>query len=184
MKLAEWLRDVTNNAGALAEVATSEERIKRAYRELLSGYSVDVNAILNETARVEKYDGVVEVSEIEFISLCGHHFLPFFGKACVRYVPDKIITGLGKIPRVVDALARRCQIQELLTRDVALVIERCIGAKGVEVETSAIHLCMHGRGPRATGATTICIYGTGCLNTERRPDQARPTRRPPKTPQG
>lgn len=163
MKLADWLASVVNDPKALSEIRVSEERIRRAYAELLVGYTIDIDSILNETVQVSNYDGMIEVDGIEFVSLCGHHFLPFFGTATVRYVPNKIITGLGKIPRVVDALARRCQIQELLTREIALVLERCIGAKGVEVETHALHLCMHGRGPRSMRATTTCTYATGSL---------------------
>jgi GTP cyclohydrolase I len=178
MNLAEWLRSVIDEPEALKEIEHSEDRIRRAYRELLAGYACDPDSILNETVRVTKYDGVVEVGNIEFISLCAHHFLPFFGTADVRYVPNKIITGIGKIPRLVDAFARRCQIQELLTRDVALAIERCIGAKGVEVQTSALHLCMHGRGPRSVRAATTCTYRTGCLKAgERGKDESRPSRR-------
>lgn len=167
MKLSDWLASVINDPKALSEISVSEDRIRRAYAELLVGYTIDVDSILNETVRVPKYDGIIEVEGIEFISLCGHHFLPFFGTATVRYVPNKIVTGLGKIPRVVDALARRCQIQEVLTSEIALVIERCISAKSVEVETQALHLCMHGRGPRSIGATTVCTYSTGSLVSDR-----------------
>jgi len=104
--------------------------------------------ILNNVVQVESYTGLVCVDQINFYSFCEHHFAPFFGTASVTYHPNKIITGLGKIVRLVrDVHARRLQIQEIMTRDIAEDIMRVLDAKGAYVVTTAKHMCMCSRGP-------------------------------------
>ena len=157
--LPRWLADrVTDDPRALAwfEEAGSEERIVRAYRELLSGYATDPASVLKTTREVSPVEsvGVVEVGEISFFSMCAHHFLPFFGQARVAYLPGDRILGLGKLPRLVDVLARRFQIQEDLTRDIAQVLIDAGGARGAHVVTTGSHLCMCGRGPSQPASRT------------------------------
>ena len=114
--------------------------------------------------RVEDYSGVVTIKDIAFYSYCEHHFAPFFGTADVSYEPREIITGLGKIVRLVhDVHARRLHIQELMTRDIALDIMRVLDAKGARVTTRAKHLCMCSRGPSDHNAITEVTYGAGTL---------------------
>lgn len=142
----------------------SQDRIARSLEELLSGYSLTAEDVLNEVAKVDDYRGVITVSDINFYSFCEHHFVPFFGKASVAYEPGPIITGIGKIVRLVrEVHARRLQIQELMTKDIADDIMRVLKAKGAYVETKAKHLCVCGRGPTDDTAETLVQYGCGSL---------------------
>jgi GTP cyclohydrolase I len=164
-RLAEWLGQLPHDAQALEELRRSEARIRRAYSELLDGYNQDPSQILNVTAKVDAYAGVVSVDHINFMSLCPHHFLPYYGQALVAYQPGTIITGLGKIPRLVRVLSRRLQIQEFLTRSIVHRFIEDISAKGAFAETNATHLCICGRGPLSPNATTTIRYGLGSLET-------------------
>src|SRR5205085_11978338 len=136
-------------------------KITRAYSELLDGYKADVPAILNDIARVRKHPGLVLEQGINFTSVCYHHFLPFFGTVDVAYEPGEVITGLGRIVELVQALAHRLQIQEFLVRDIAETIRERVGAKGVFVRSWAVHLCVHSRGPRDPTMETVCTYAVG-----------------------
>jgi GTP cyclohydrolase IA len=168
MKLVEWLaKQVTDDARALRWFAEpgSDERIARAYRELLAGYAVDPSTILKTTRMLEPDErpGLVEVNEIPFYSLCAHHFLPFFGELDLAYVPGDRILGLGKLPRLVDALARRFQIQEDLVREVAQAMMEHGRARGVRARARARHLCMCSRGPSSQTAITHTEFALGSL---------------------
>jgi GTP cyclohydrolase I len=160
-QLADWLAQVTTDNTALQTIRESEDRIRRAYDELLSGYREDASSILNHIERVDDHKGLVCESNISFTSICGHHFLPFHGTIDVAYDPNGIITGLGKIPRLVQALAHRFQLQEFLVRDIAMTIRESIDPRGVYVRSRAIHLCMHSRGPREPAMETCCTYALG-----------------------
>jgi GTP cyclohydrolase IA len=105
---------------------------------------------------------------INFTSLCYHHFLPFFGTIDVAYEPGEVITGLGRIVELVQALAHRLQIQEFLVRDIAETIKERVGAKGVFVRSRAIHLCVRARGPSDHTMETVCTYATGSFETVQR----------------
>ena len=136
-------------------------RVAEALRFLTSGYSVDVEKILNGALYDVKYDEMVVVRDIEFFSLCEHHMLPFFGKMHVAYLPQKKVIGLSKIPRIVEAFARRLQIQERLTQQVAQTIQETIHPVGVGVICEAKHLCMMMRGveKQHSGAMTSAMLG-------------------------
>jgi len=150
-----------------SELLPSYDRISRAYDELFSGYRLSAEDVLNETLRVDSYEGVVTVDRISFYTFCQHHFLPFFGEASVSYHPGPIITGIGKIVRLVrDVHARRLQIQETMARDICDDMTRVLGAKGVRVELRARHLCMCSRGPSDDNAETAVVYATGTLLTD------------------
>jgi GTP cyclohydrolase I len=167
MTLEDWIRKITSNEEALSTIGKSEDRIVRAYKELLSGYDLNTSQILNEVVKVENYEGLVLEKDIQFTSICGHHFLPFFGSMNIAYEPNKIITGLGKLPRLVQAYSKRFQIQELLVKDIADEIMKSIDAKGVYVTSKARHLCMHSRGPSDRNVETICTYSLGTLKNYR-----------------
>jgi GTP cyclohydrolase I len=122
------------------------ERFEKALKFLTSGYHQNVDHILNGATFSEAYDDMVIVKDIEFFSLCEHHLLPFFGKAHVAYLPDKRVLGLSKIARLVNTFARRLQIQERLTSQIAHSIEEKIVPRGVGVIIEARHLCMQMRG--------------------------------------
>ncbi len=122
------------------------ERTAQALRFLTSGYRTDVDEVLNGALYSVSYDEMVIVKDIELFSLCEHHLLPFFGKCHVAYVPGKKVIGLSKIPRLVDMFARRLQIQERLTTQIAQTIQEKIRPQGVAVVIEARHLCMMMRG--------------------------------------
>ena len=110
--------------------------------------------------------GHVEVRDIAFYSICAHHFLPFFGHVSIRYVPGDRILGLGKLPRLVDAYARRFQIQEDLVRDIAQEMMQSGHARGVLVQSEARHLCMLSRGPQSAASATRTEIALGCLSDQ------------------
>lgn len=162
--VAAALADLIQNDEARKVLLESECRINKYLKESLTGYELSAEDVLNDVAHVENYSGVVVVHDISFYSYCGHHFAPFFGTAYVKYKPKKIITGLGKIVRLVrEVHAKRLQIQELMTRDIAQDIFRVLQADGVVVETRAKHLCMCGRGPNDDNAETVVTYSIGEL---------------------
>jgi len=137
------------------------ERIARMYAELLSGYQVDPASVVNEALFDVKYDEMVIVRDIEFYSLCEHHLLPFVGRVHVAYIPDGRVLGLSKIPRLVDLYARRLQVQERLTRQIADAIRDLLKPQGVGVVVEALHLCMMMRGVQKHNArmTTSAMHG-------------------------
>jgi GTP cyclohydrolase IA len=146
------------------------ERVARAYDELLIGYTVDPVALLNDALFEAEYDEMVVVSGIDFYSLCEHHLLPFFGKAHVAYVPDGKIVGLSKIARVVDAFARRLQVQERMTRQIADLLNEMVQPQGVGVVVEALHMCVAMRGASKSNATmhTSAVMGSFKSNPKTR----------------
>ena len=168
MKLVEWLaKHVTDDPRALRWFAEegSDARIARAFKELLAGYEIEPSTILKPTRMLEPGErpGMVEVQDIAFHSICAHHFLPFFGQVDLRYQPGDRILGLGKLPRLVDAYARRFQIQEDLVREVAHEMMASGHARGVRVHSRAQHLCMCSRGPSSQSAITHTEFSLGSL---------------------
>jgi GTP cyclohydrolase I len=137
------------------------ERVERAFRFLTKGYREDVRAVLNSALFSVSYDEMVVVKDIEVFSLCEHHVLPFFGKAHVAYIPKDKVVGLSKIPRLVDAFARRLQVQERLTVEIAHALQDAIHPGGVGVVIEAMHLCMIMRGveKQHSVAVTSCMLG-------------------------
>jgi GTP cyclohydrolase IA len=137
------------------------ERVDKALRFLTSGYRMDPRQVVNGALFSVKYDEMVIVKDIEFFSLCEHHLLPFFGKMHVAYLPKDRVIGLSKIPRIVDVFARRFQIQERLTQEVAQTIQDLIDPVGVGVICQARHFCMMMRGveKQHSGAVTSAMLG-------------------------
>ena len=168
MKLVDWLKaQVIDDHRALAwfEEEGADDRISRAFKELLAGYRLDPSTILNTTRMLEPGEkpGLVEVRDIGFHSICAHHFLPFFGEVDLAYVPGDRILGLGKLPRLVDAYARRFQIQEDLVREVAHTMMDHGHARGVRVTARGQHLCMCARGPLSPNSVTHTEFALGTL---------------------
>ena len=122
------------------------QRVAKSLRFLTQGYRQDPIEILNDALFDVTYDEMVIVRDVEFYSLCEHHMLPFFGRAHVAYIPNGKVVGLSKIPRLVEMFARRLQVQERLTNDVAQTLEEVLRPKGVAVVIESIHLCMMMRG--------------------------------------
>lgn len=136
-------------------------RVERALRDLTSGYRTDLQKVVNGALFSVKYDEMVIVKDIEFFSLCEHHMLPFFGKMHVAYIPRKKVIGLSKIPRIVDMFARRLQLQERLTQEVAHSLAEVLDPLGVGVVCEARHFCMMMRGveKQHSGAVTSAMLG-------------------------
>ena len=137
-------------------------RVAESMRYFTSGYRQDPIAILNNALFDVSYDEMVMVKDIEFYSLCEHHLLPFFGRVHVAYIPDGRILGLSKIPRIVDVFARRLQVQERMTQQIAQAVQTVLEPKGVGVVAHASHLCMMMRGVQKqnSSAMTSCLLGS------------------------
>jgi GTP cyclohydrolase IA len=162
--LEDAVRDVLAGLGEMPDregLQKTPERVAEALRFLTSGYQQDAVTLLNEALFTVSYDEMVIVKDIEMFSLCEHHLLPFFGKAHVAYIPRGKVVGLSKIPRLVDMYARRLQVQERLTVQIAEAIEETIKPRGVGVVVEAMHLCMIMRGVEKQNsvAVTSCMRG-------------------------
>jgi GTP cyclohydrolase I len=137
------------------------ERVEKALHFLTQGYEQDPDALLNNALFTVSYDEMVAIKDIEMFSMCEHHLLPFFGKAHVAYLPAGKVVGLSKIPRLVDMFARRLQVQERLTVQIAEAIQEKVKPRGVAVVIEAMHLCMIMRGveKQHSVAVTSCMLG-------------------------
>src|SRR5689334_590714 len=156
-KIIEQIADDPDRDG----LSRTPERVEKALRFLTSGYRMDVRKVVNGALFPVKYDEMVIVKDIEFFSLCEHHMLPFFGKVHVAYLPKGHVIGLSKIPRIVDVFARRLQIQERMTQEIAQTIQTMIAPYGVGVICEARHLCLMMRGveKQHSGAVTSAMLG-------------------------
>lgn len=169
-RVAEAYRGFLESLGldlADPDLAGTDYRVARAYRELLGGLRPSAEPRLSTFPNTEGYAGIVSVTGIPFYSICAHHFLPFFGTAHVGYVPGDRLVGLSKVARVVDYHARRPQLQERLTEQVAGMLDERLAPGGVIVAVEARHLCMEMRGVSKPGATTTTIAARGTLKEER-----------------
>jgi len=137
-------------------------RVARMYDELLSGYRTDPNKLINGALFEVDYSDMVIVRDIEFSSLCEHHMLPFIGRVHVAYIPRKKVIGLSKIPRIVDMFARRLQVQERMTRQIAEFINEVLDPMGVAVVAEGVHMCSMMRGVKKaeSSMTTSAMLGT------------------------
>ncbi|MGB5528429.1 MAG: GTP cyclohydrolase I FolE [Ignavibacteriaceae bacterium] len=136
-------------------------RVAEAYEFLTSGYDKKIEVVMNDALFNEKYDEMVLVKNIDFYSLCEHHMLPFYGKVHVAYIPDGKIIGLSKIPRIVEVFARRLQVQERMTQQIADTLEEYLKPRGVAVVSEAYHMCMMMRGveKQNSSATSSAVHG-------------------------
>ncbi len=161
--IIEKLGENINREGLLK----TPERVAKSMQFLLHGYDLDPVAILNSAKFKEDYKQMVIVKDIELYSLCEHHLLPFFGKAHIAYIPNNYIVGLSKIPRIVDAFARRLQVQERLTTDIRDCIQSTLEPLGVAVVIEAQHLCMQMRGVQKQNSVTTTSAFTGEFENDR-----------------
>lgn len=139
-------------------------RVAKAMQFLTQGYSQDPECVLKKALFKEDYSQMVIVKDIDFYSLCEHHMLPFWGKAHIAYIPNGYITGLSKIPRVVDIFARRLQVQERLTLQIKECIQKTLNPLGVMVVIEAQHMCMQMRGVEKQNSITTTSDFTGAFN--------------------
>lgn len=141
-QIIEEIGEDKNREGLLK----TPERVAEAYKFLTQGYSQDIDKVMNKAIFKEKYDEMVIVKDIDFFSLCEHHLLPFFGKVHIAYIPNGKLVGLSKLPRVVEVFARRLQLQERMTVQIAEAINKYLQPDGVAVVAEACHMCMMMRG--------------------------------------
>lgn len=137
-------------------------RVASMYRELLAGHAVDPETLVGDALFSVAYDEMVVVKDVDFYSLCEHHLLPFFGKAHIAYVPGEHVLGLSKIPRIVEMYARRLQVQERMTVQIARFLEDAVAPRGVAVVINAMHMCAMMRGVKKDNAamTTSAMLGS------------------------
>ncbi len=140
-------------------------RVAKMYDEILAGYNIDPIALVNDALFDVEYDEMIIVKDIEYFSLCEHHMLPFYGRAHVAYIPGEKIIGLSKIPRIVDMFARRLQVQERMTRQIAELIDEILRPQGVAVVVEGAHMCSMMRGvkkehPRMVTSTMLGSFKT------------------------
>ena len=172
--------DITNQIGALVRstlpligedpnregLVKTPQRVGRAMQFLTKGYHEDPVAILQSAIFNEDCDQMVVVKDIEFYSLCEHHLLPFFGKVHIAYIPNGKITGLSKLPRVVDVFARRLQLQERLTNQIKDCIQKTLQPQGVMVVIEAEHMCMQMRGVQKMHSMTVTSAFSGVFEEQ------------------
>ncbi|MCU0487507.1 MAG: GTP cyclohydrolase I FolE [Anaerolineales bacterium] len=164
LSAAQAVEDLLRSLGedpTRAGLLRTPERVARMYGELLAGYTVDPVALVNDALFEENYDAMIVVRDIEFFSLCEHHLLPFMGRAHVAYLPKGRVIGLSKIPRIVDMYARRLQVQERMTRQIAEFVDETLQPRGVAVVVEGLHLCATMRGVKKRDArmTTSAMLG-------------------------
>ena len=164
MKIEEHVRALLSQLGEDPEregLQRTPERVEKSLRELTAGYGQSVAEVVGQGVFQEDCSEMVMVKDIEFYSLCEHHLLPFFGRVHVAYIPEGRIIGLSKIPRIVDLFARRLQVQERFTQQVAQALQDVLAPKGVGVVAHASHLCMMMRGVQKqnSAAMTSCLLG-------------------------
>ncbi len=164
---------VTSMLEAIGEDPTRDgllrtpERVEKAMRYLTSGYTTDISKIVNNAIFDVQYDEMVIVKDIEFFSMCEHHMLPFYGKINIAYIARNKVIGLSKIPRIVDAFARRLQIQERMTQQIAECIQEILDPLGVAVVAEAQHFCMMMRGVEKQHSDTVTSAMLGSFRTDK-----------------
>ena len=149
-------------------LADTPRRVSKSLRFLTSGYAADLDSIINNALFTVEYNEMVIVRDIDVYSLCEHHLLPFFGKCHVAYIPDGKVIGLSKLPRIVDVFARRLQVQERLTSQIAETIAAKVKPLGVAVVMEATHLCMAMRGVEKQNSVTVTSAMRGVFHVDAR----------------
>lgn len=165
--VAEILSAIGEDPGR-AGLTTTPERVAQAYTEFFAGLDVDPASFLADSPELDlgadELSELVVMRDIEFRSICEHHLLPFVGVAHLAYVPRRRVVGLGRLPRVVDALAARPQVQERLTEEIADALQEGLDPLGVLVVLDAVHSCVTTRGPRQTHSSTVTLASRGTLS--------------------
>ena len=161
----QLLRELGEDQGREGLLRTPD-RVAESLRFLTAGHDRDVEEVINDAIFAESYEEMVVVRDIELYSLCEHHLLPFYGKAHVAYMPRGRIVGLSKLPRIVDVFARRLQVQERLTTQIADALQEALSPYGVAVVIEAYHLCMMMRGVQKQNSQTVTSALTGVFRTD------------------
>ncbi|MHC1737294.1 MAG: GTP cyclohydrolase I FolE [Ignavibacteriaceae bacterium] len=163
-KIMGYVKGILHEIGEDPEregLLSTPKRVAKAYEYLTSGYRMDIEQVLNKAIFTEEYDEMVVVKNIDFYSMCEHHLLPFYGKVHVAYIPNGKIVGLSKIPRIVEVFARRLQVQERMTQEIAYTLNQYLSPQGVGVVAEGFHMCMAMRGveKQNSSATTSSMLG-------------------------
>ncbi|KAF0152756.1 MAG: GTP cyclohydrolase I [Ignavibacteria bacterium] len=163
-KVEECIKTILEEIGEDSKregLLKTPSRVAKSFEFLTDGYSKNIDEILNDAIFREKYDEMVIVKDIDFYSLCEHHLLPFYGKIHIAYIPKGKIIGLSKIPRIVDVFARRLQVQERMTQEIADTVEKYLLPRGVAVVAEGYHMCMMMRGVQKQNSitTTSAMHG-------------------------
>ena len=171
--IAEHVKSILGHLGEDVDregLLRTPERVAKAYRELTTGANQTVEEVVGQGVFQEDCSEMVVVKDIEFYSLCEHHLLPFYGRVHVAYIPDGKILGLSKLARITDVFARRLQVQERMTMQIAEAIQEVLQPKGVGVVADAAHLCMMMRGVQKQNSSTMtsCLLGTFRSNPDTR----------------
>ena len=167
-ELVARLRVVAEHAAEREGLAKTPQRVANAMAWLTRGYALSVEDVVGDAIFEEETENMIMVRDIEMYSMCEHHMLPFFGKVHVAYVPDGRIVGLSKLPRIVEVFARRLQVQERLTEEVACAVEDVLAPRGVGVVVEAYHLCMMMRGVEKQNSKTITSAVRGIFRADAR----------------
>jgi len=165
------VRDLLYNLGedpSREGLKRTPERVARMYQEILAGYQTDLNSLVNEAIFETEYQEMVLVRDLKFYSLCEHHMLPFFGQAHVAYIPDGKIIGLSKIPRLVEMFARRLQVQERMTQQIAETLQEILHPRGIAVVVEGAHMCTIMRGVKKGEARMVTSAMLGVFHTDDR----------------
>ena len=144
------------------------KRVAKSWAFLTKGYDDDIDDIVNGAIFHEKYDEMVTINNIDFYSVCEHHLIPFFGKAHVAYIPNGKVVGLSKIPRIVETFARRLQLQERMTQQIANTLKDILSPKGVAVVLEGQHMCMQMRGVEKQNSHATTSFMTGLFREDER----------------
>src|SRR6266487_2182472 len=170
-QIEEAMRTILENIGEDPEregLLRTPNRVAKMYAELTAGYHVDPQALINDAIFSVDYDEMVMVKDIEFASLCEHHMLPFMGRVHVAYIPDGTVIGLSKIPRIVEMYARRLQVQERMTVQIADFLDQALEPRGVAVVAEGVHMCSVMRGVKKANAKMITSAMRGVFRTDSR----------------
>ncbi len=157
-RIEDAVREILTSVGEDPEregLLRTPDRVARMYGELLEGYHVDPSALVNDALFDVEYDEMIVVKDIEFFSLCEHHMLPFYGRAHVAYIPKDKVIGLSKIPRIVEMFARRLQVQERMTQEIAMLLDEVLEPQGVGVVVEGAHMCSMMRGVKKESARMV-----------------------------
>jgi GTP cyclohydrolase IA len=171
MQMQELIRQLLAELGedpTREGLLNTPQRVEKSLRFLTNGYSADVDAVLNNALFTVDYNEMVIVKDVDFYSLCEHHLLPFFGKCHVAYIPQGRVIGLSKIPRLVEIFARRLQIQERLTNQIAETVREKVRPLGVAVVMEATHLCMSMRGVEKQNSVAVTSAMLGVFREDAR----------------
>jgi GTP cyclohydrolase I len=163
--IRELLRDIGEDPDREGLVATPD-RVARSYEFLTRGYHEDPKRVIGTALFTEEYSEMIIVRDIDFFSLCEHHLIPFYGRAHVAYVPDKHIVGISKIARMVECFARRLQVQERMTQQIASTLAEALRPMGVGVVIRAEHMCMRMRGVEKPNSAVVTSALLGCFQNK------------------